>query len=109
MESLVGRQELPSGFHTEGAEDRPDTGPQSESERERERCLSSLDQCLEGLDPGERALVLGYYGEGRKADLRSRLARDLGISATALRIRAHRLRARLERCVQSHLAAGGRA
>jgi DNA-directed RNA polymerase specialized sigma24 family protein len=75
----------------EVASDRPENGDPNEAERE--RCLASLDRCLDGLAASDRALVLRYYV-------------DLGISATALRIRAHRLRARLEGCVQAHLARG---
>lgn len=60
-----------------------------------------LDHCLATLAPGERELVLRYYGDGKHASVRSRLADEMGISPTALRIRTHRLRERLESCVLS--------
>ena len=63
---------------------------------EAEATLHRLDRCLESLAPAERELVLRYYGEGRKSEVRRGLAKELGISPTALRIRAHRLRQRLE-------------
>jgi DNA-directed RNA polymerase specialized sigma24 family protein len=61
-----------------------------------ETTLSQLDGCLDALAPAERRLLLRYYGEGRLADVRRDLAGELGLSQTALRIRAHRLRVRLE-------------
>lgn len=84
--------------------ERPATA--AEPDPELERRLRSLDRCLEGLEPGDRALVLAYYEDGRKAEVRSRLAEGLGLSATALRIRAHRLRVRLEECVTRRLSLG---
>jgi len=63
---------------------------------------SCLDQCLRALERANRSLILSYYvGEGqRKIQRRRALADELAISADALRIRAHRLRAKLEECVQ---------
>jgi len=58
--------------------------------------LTRLDGCLAALSPDDRRLLLRYYGEGRAADVRRQLAEELGLSPTALRIRAHRLRARIE-------------
>jgi hypothetical protein len=45
--------------------------------------------------------VLRYYGEGKAADVRRSLASELGVSMTALRLRAHRTRLQLERCVSA--------
>jgi DNA-directed RNA polymerase specialized sigma24 family protein len=60
-----------------------------------------LHRCLADLTPHGRDLILKYYvAEGRtRIDNRRRLAEDLGISETALRNRAQRLRYRLERCI----------
>jgi len=58
--------------------------------------LTRLDECLAVLSADERRLLLRYYGEGRAADVRRQLAGELGLSSTALRIRAHRLRSRIE-------------
>jgi DNA-directed RNA polymerase specialized sigma24 family protein len=60
-----------------------------------------LNRCLDDLLPDRRELILKYYvAEGRtRLDNRRRLAQALGISETALRNRAQRLRDRLERCV----------
>jgi DNA-directed RNA polymerase specialized sigma24 family protein len=62
--------------------------------------LVCLDTCLDTLSPSERTLVLRYYGDGKPSDVRRRLGLELGVTMTALRIRAHRLRAQLERCVR---------
>lgn len=69
----------------------------SEQER-RQRCF---DQCLHKLTAENRELILGYYREeGRtKIDLRKQLADGLRIPLNALRIRAHRIRTFLERCI----------
>jgi DNA-directed RNA polymerase specialized sigma24 family protein len=69
-----------------------------------------LDLCLDELDAQGRALILGYYAaEGRKRiDSRKEMAASLGLSESALRNRAQRLRDRLERCLTSCLASHGR-
>lgn len=61
--------------------------------------LACLDSCLGRLNPDDRSVVLRYYGDGKLSDVRRRLGVDLGMTMTALRIRAHRLRVQLERCV----------
>jgi len=61
--------------------------------------LTCLESCLNALDPEDRATVLRYYGEGKLAEVRRHLGDELGITMTALRIRAHRLRVQLERCM----------
>jgi DNA-directed RNA polymerase specialized sigma24 family protein len=69
-------------------------------ERESKRLFAAgfLDSGLRALDAAARRLLIRYYeGDGasqRRA--RAALARDLGISAGVLRVRVHRLRARLE-------------
>jgi DNA-directed RNA polymerase specialized sigma24 family protein len=65
--------------------------------------LDQLDACLDALDPAERGLLLKYYGEGRLADVRRHLAGELGLTQTALRIRAHRLRVRIETAMKRSL------
>lgn len=72
---------------------------------DREHALSTLDDCLQTLHADERRLILDYYGAqgGRTIELRKRLASRLDVTLTALRIRAHRLRQRLEACVSARL------
>ncbi len=77
------------------------------AEPEDELRLRALDGCLEGLVTAERNLVLGYYrDEGpSRIEGRAKLAQSLGTTVEALRVRAFRLRARLEQCVQGKLEA----
>ena len=65
----------------------------------------ALDAGLNELSDEERKLVLSYYA-GSSTDsptiaARKQLATELGISQTALRIRAHRIRRRLEERLRS--------
>jgi DNA-directed RNA polymerase specialized sigma24 family protein len=69
--------------------------------RRDDRRMAALERCLERLDPENRALLLEYYTGERsmKIDNRRRIAERLGIPLPSLRIRVHRLRERLEKCV----------
>ena len=69
---------------------------------ESERRFRCLEECLEALAPENRDLVLGYYvGRGiEKIENRRRIAARLGVAPNTLRIRVHRLRGRLEECVE---------
>jgi RNA polymerase sigma factor (sigma-70 family) len=63
--------------------------------------LDCLDRCLVGLPKESRELITMYYRSekaGKIAD-RAELAKSLGLSPGALRIRAHRIRQQLEECV----------
>jgi DNA-directed RNA polymerase specialized sigma24 family protein len=76
--------------------------PDDEGAARVERRLACLDRCLAALSPETRLLVLRYYVDERRAkiDGRRALADALGIGQNALRIRMHRIRARLESCVR---------
>jgi len=60
-----------------------------------------LQKCLDHLTTEDRNLVLDYYvdNKGAKIDLRRRLAEERGVTLNALRVKTHRLRSNLERCV----------
>jgi DNA-directed RNA polymerase specialized sigma24 family protein len=60
-----------------------------------------LENCLERLPEEQRDLVVRYYQQERQAkiDHRKLLATELGIAVNALRLRAHRIRLTLQRCV----------
>lgn len=62
--------------------------------------LGCLDSCLDRLERSDRELVLGYYADGKAAEVRRRLAGERHFSMAALRVRAHRLRTQLEGCVR---------
>ena len=63
--------------------------------------VECFEFCLEGLLSESRTLILDYYRAERsdKIKLRRQLAEKLGIPLNALRIRAHRIRLQLEKCV----------
>lgn len=79
------------------------TLPPIESTQDIEQEYECLDKCMAELTHDNRELILEYYQEEKKLkiDHRKELARRLGIALNALRIRAHRIRAVLQECVQS--------
>jgi DNA-directed RNA polymerase specialized sigma24 family protein len=68
------------------------------------------NRCLSDLAPGTRDLILEYYGaDGRtRIDMRKRMAQALGVSESALRSRAQRVRDQLERCIACCVATQSR-
>lgn len=69
--------------------------------------LATLRQCLDNLKPADRALALDYYSaeEEKQKVHRQKLASAAGITMTALRVRANRLRDKLEECMSTGLDA----
>ena len=76
---------------------------------EDEREFACLDKCLASLPEETRDLILTYYtaDEEKLIRVRKQLADDLGISLSALHIRASRIRSRLHTCVSRCLDEGG--
>ena len=68
----------------------------------REECLHS---CLEELSAEKRDLILNYYAKEKQAkiDHRAELARRLNTSLETLRVRVHRIRNSLEKCIEQCL------
>ena len=60
-----------------------------------------LRECLTHLADDQRNLVLDYHVDIKKAkiDLHRSMAEELGLTTNALRLRVHRLRSALEKCV----------
>jgi RNA polymerase sigma factor (sigma-70 family) len=78
----------------------PPPAPDDSNRVEQEyRCL---EHCIAQLNDENRELLLHYYqAEGRaKIEERKLLAERLGIAPNALRIRAYRIRAGLQECVE---------
>jgi len=76
------------------------------SERQlKEQRLDCLEGCLDRLSPNDRAIIRTYYtgDTAIKIENRRRLAESLGIPINALRIRALRIREKLEACVETCL------
>jgi DNA-directed RNA polymerase specialized sigma24 family protein len=79
---------------------------QAAERRLRERRLQFLERCLGELSDEARDLIGSYYqgDSGAKIKNRRRLAARLDIPINALRIRALRIRERLEACVKGAMA-----
>ena len=97
LEINKGRQREQSALAEIGAA--PDVYVPEDDDESRLTCLRS---CLQTLSPDNRELILQYYqGEkGDKIENRKKLLDRLGIPVNTLRMRALRLRERLQACVE---------
>jgi DNA-directed RNA polymerase specialized sigma24 family protein len=97
LEINKGRQREQSALAEIGAA--PDVYVPEDDDESRLTCLRS---CLQTLSPDNRELILQYYqGEkGEKIENRKKLLDRLGIPVNTLRMRALRLREKLQACVQ---------
>ena len=98
------RKKVKSYVSMEGielAEDPPQEIEEETSER-RHECLS---KCLRKLPSEKRALILSYYAKEKQAKIihRAEMARQLGVSIEALRVRMLRIRGNLEECIEQCL------
>ena len=67
-----------------------------------ERQLRCLHRCVQRLGVEDRKLFLSYYRPGQDPEARQRLARSLGLTMNALRVRVNRLRERVEQCTEKY-------
>ena len=76
-----------------------------DTDDELEQVDACLRKCLETLASKDRELVLAYYQKDGQAkiDLRMELAEEIGINSNALRVRMHRIRGSLARCIKDCL------
>jgi RNA polymerase sigma factor (sigma-70 family) len=84
----------------------PDRLRAGEAEKiEYEQQIECLEGCMEKLPADKRELIINYYqGEtGAKIENRKRIAQNLDIPLNALRIRALRIREKLELCLDDCL------
>lgn len=67
--------------------------------------VDDLEACLEEMHPNERTLLLRYHAETgqKRIQGRKRLADELRVTLTSLRMRTFRLRQRLERCLKGRI------
>jgi DNA-directed RNA polymerase specialized sigma24 family protein len=79
----------------------PQPRPSEELERE-DRCL---EECLKALTPQEKNIVVRYFGGdgAERREERKKLAREMNLTANALRIQAHRLRKKSLECLRGCL------
>lgn len=70
--------------------------------------LECLRECLGNLPEDEKYLLMGYYQyDGRpNIDMRKRLAEEFGLSQNGLRLKAHRLRRKLQSLFEKCLSSG---
>ena len=76
--------------------------PPPDPPEEKERRFACLHKCMEHLDPPSRELILLYYQHEKKAKIehRRKLAERLDIALNTLRMRAHRIKESLQKCVR---------
>lgn len=101
LEIIKGRQREQSALNELGTASEAYT----ESDDDNEHRLTCLRGCLETLPPENRELIVQYY-QGEKSDKiksRKKLTEQLGIPVNTLRMRALRLRERLQLCVEECL------
>jgi DNA-directed RNA polymerase specialized sigma24 family protein len=79
----------------------PDVPLPAPSPANKEFQYDCLEKCLNELPASNRDLVVAYYQfDGKKKiEARNELAKQLGLAASGLRVRAHRIRQGLHRCV----------
>lgn len=65
--------------------------------------LGCVRHCLEELPEDQRRIVLLYHQGENNIRTRKELSEELGIPMNALRIRVHRIRRRLEECVEEQM------
>ena len=77
----------------------------AEHSMDRENLLECLEQSMEELPADDRKLLTIYYSAEKRAKIEARqaLTRELGIPLNALRIRACRLRAKLEQAINRRI------
>ena len=80
-----------------------DWSPSDPPEDEPDWRLDHLRACLQTLEPGQRRLLLRYYDTEQRIQSRKDICKELGIPMNALRIRVHRLRRKVEACVEEKL------
>lgn len=79
--------------------------PPPEDEPVEDRRLDCIRRCLEVLPADQRRLILQYYQGESNIPSRKGLSQELGIPINALRIRVHRVRRKVESCVDECLRA----
>ena len=75
--------------------------PQPEDSVRMQQRLECMESCLDGLPSETRRMMVDYctVDPSSKRRARETLAQRLGMSVNSLRIRVHRVREQLERCV----------
>lgn len=77
--------------------------PSAQAEEEPDFRLEHVRRCLDVLAGDQRRLLLRYHEDEQRIRSRKVLCEELGIPMNALRIRVHRLRRKVESCVEEKL------
>jgi len=77
--------------------------PHPEDSARMQQRLECMESCLDGLPAETRRMMVDYCSvdKASKKRMREVLAGRLGMSVNSLRIRVHRVREQLERCVET--------
>jgi hypothetical protein len=67
------------------------------------RRLKCLRRCIQSLSSSDRRLLLEYYSPRNRIASRRKLAQEYGLTKGALRVRATRLRSKVETCIREYL------
>jgi RNA polymerase sigma factor (sigma-70 family) len=80
----------------------PEPADDAEAKEKTHQCL---ERCLATLTNNSRQMIERYYAEDKQAkiDLRKRIAEEFGISPNTLRLRALRIREKLQACIEQCL------
>lgn len=82
----------------------PDVPVMPELPEDVDHRVGCLRSCMAGMSDADRRLIIGYYDNADAEKLKDRrrsLAEDLGLKLNALKVRACRLRDKLEVCINS--------
>jgi len=101
-------------IHLEARRKKPEISTNSEPiyqpvfDEHSDECLSRrncLNKCLVKLPDEERGIIVQYYASEDQTNINHRhhLAQKLGLTPNTLRVRAFRIRQRLQKCVQNCL------
>jgi DNA-directed RNA polymerase specialized sigma24 family protein len=97
-------------FYDEQARERKNLARFAEEENrfepeEEDRRMPCFRECLDALPEAESRLLIDYYNQTDVPKIKQRreLAAKMGETANALRIRAHRIRQKLDKCIEGCL------
>jgi RNA polymerase sigma factor (sigma-70 family) len=98
LEKKHGSQAAPPSLPPESLEDPQDV----------EHRYTCLEKCMAELEPQSRELIQQYYLQDRSLKIytRVRLANQMSLKPHVLRVRVHRIREKLRKCVEECLRVG---
>ena len=105
LENLRARGKEPTPLDLAPSPVAPNTAELERERQQREDRLTCLENCLPGLSPANRTLIVEYYREekGIKIEHRRQQAARLNTTVNGLRLRASRIRSELSKCVNACL------